>query len=312
MERTELMAKATGAQSSFLRTARCVLMRAAWTGAALLGMSVLPSPVLAQRLVYPGGPWVSDVRGSHGTAQITGNNPRSGNGSLELSVSGDLADWGWFNLFSGDPATTRGWGQLASLTHVGFDWYRAAVGPVGDAPWQAQTPALRLYVRSGPLEAPVFSELVWERWYTLASPAPTNQWITENATDQMFWRFVAGSGYTIDDCSNPPTITPGIPLKTASPATWGNGANCYAVGDAVVYGIGIGVGSNWPHQYLAYADNVMLGFDNDPTLTVYDNFELNAVVTPEPATLILLGSGLAGIGGAMARRRRRAGPRSEP
>lgn len=270
-------------------------------------VAALPAIGSAQRIVYPGGPWVSDVRGSAGTAEITGTNPRSGNGSLELSVSGDLFDWGWFNLFSGDPATTLGWGQLASLTMVGFDWYRTAMTPTGDAPWEAQTPALRLYVRSGTIGAPVYSELVWERWYTLASPAPTNQWITENATDQMFWRYVSGAGYTINDCSNPPAITPGIPVKTASPANWGNGSNCYALGDAVVYGIGIGVGSNWPYQYQAFADNVKLGFNNDPNLTVYDNFELGATVTPEPATLILLGSGLAGVGGALARRRRRTG-----
>lgn len=270
-------------------------------------MAVLPTVGSAQRIVYPGGPWVSEVRGSAGAAAITGTNPRSGNGSLELSVSGDLFDWGWFNLFSGDPATTQGWGQLSALSMVGFDWYRMVMAPTGDAPWEAQTPALRLYVRSGTIGAPVYSELVWERWYTLASPAPTNQWITENATNQMFWRYVSGAGYTINDCSNPPTITPGIPLKTTTPASWGNGSNCYTLGDAVVYGIGIGVGSNWPYAYQAFADNVKLGFNNDPTLTVYDNFELGATVTPEPASLILLGSGLAGVGGALARRRRRTG-----
>ena len=279
--------------------------RAARGAVALFALLVIPTASHAQRKVYPGGPWVSETRGSAGKAKITGNNPRNGNGSLELSVSGDLNDWGFFNLFSGDPLSTPGWGQLSALTQLSFDWYRVAMGTPGDAPWQAQTPALRLYVRSGGPTTPLFSELVWERYYNLGTPAPTNQWVSENTTNQLFWRFVSGSGYTIGDCSNPATITPGVPLKTESPNSWGNGSNCYALGDAVVYGIGVGVGSSWPNAYKAYADNIKLGFDDDPTLAVNDNFELQTVVTPEPVTMLLLGSGLAGIGGALRRRRRR-------
>ncbi|MEO6443981.1 MAG: PEP-CTERM sorting domain-containing protein [Gemmatimonadaceae bacterium] len=280
---------------------------AARAAIALLALAVLPALATAQhqqRKVYPGGPWVGETRGSAGQAQITGNNPRNGNGSLELSVGGNLSDWGFFNLFSGDPLSTPGWGQLSALTQLTFDWYRVAMQPQGDAPWQAQTPALRLYVRSGSPTSPIFSELVWERYYNLGTPTPTNQWVSENTTNQLFWRFVTGSGYTVGDCSNPATVTPGVPLKTASPSTWGNGQNCYALGDAVVYGIGIGVGSSWPYAYKAYVDNVTLGFGGDPMLAVNDNFELSATATPEPATMLLLGSGLAGLG-AVGRRRRR-------
>jgi hypothetical protein len=254
-----------------------------------------------QRTVYPSGPWASDSRGSHGSAQITGNNPRNGNGSLQLDVSGDPNDWGFFNLFSNNPL---GFGQLSALTQLSFDWYRVGMPPAGDAVWQVQTPALRLYVRNGPTSNPTLSEIVWERYYNLASPTPTDQWVHENTTNQLFWRFVAGNGYTIGDCSNPALITPGVPLKTASPSVWGDGQNCYPMGDAVVYGIGIGVGSNWPHAYKAYADNVQLGFDGSSTLAVDDNFELqSAAATPEPATFLLLGSGLAGIASALRRRR---------
>lgn len=245
---------------------------------------------------------MSDTRGSNGSAQITGNNPRNGNGSLELGTTGDMFDWGAFNLFSNDPL---GFGALASLSHLSFDWYRVGMPPTGDAPWEAQTPALRLYVRSGSPTEPVFSELVWERWYTLATAAPTDTWVNENTTNQMFWRFVTGSGYTIGDCTNPATVTPGAPLTTASPAQWANGNNCYGLGEAVVYGIGVGVGSNWPSPYKAYADNMQLGFAGDEMLAVNDNFELQAVATPEPATLALFGSGLMGLYGAMARRRAR-------
>src|SRR4051812_10674270 len=114
-----------------------------------VGFFVVTSSVARaqQRVVHPGGPWVSDTRGSNGFAQITGNNPRNGNGSLELGVSGDPNDWGFFNLFSNDPF---GFGQLSALSQVSFDWYRVGMPPVGDPVWQVQTPALRLNVRSGP------------------------------------------------------------------------------------------------------------------------------------------------------------------
>jgi hypothetical protein len=272
-----------------------------------LGATLVAFPLVAsaQRIVTNGGPWVPDTRGSSVFGLITGANPRYGNGSLQLSVTGDLTDWSWFNLFSGDPYLTQGWGLLSDVSTVGFDWYRVGMPPVGDVPWQEQTPALRLYIRSGDPSSPEFSELVWERYYNVASPTPTDQWVVENLlADEVFWRFVTGEGYTIADCSNPSTITPGIPLKTETPADWGNGSNCFAP-NTVVYGIGVGLGSNWPYPYEAYVDNVRLGF-GDQNLTVWDNFELaDANTTPEPASLVLLASALVGVGGgAMARRRR--------
>ena len=93
--------------------------RAAVVAAALLAVGATTAK--AQRTVYPSGPWVSDVRGSNGSAQITGNNPRNGNGSLELGTTGDPFDWGAFNLFSNDPL---GFGALGNLNHLSFDWYR--------------------------------------------------------------------------------------------------------------------------------------------------------------------------------------------
>jgi hypothetical protein len=265
----------------------------------------MPATLRAQRIVTNGGPWVPDPRGAV-FGSITGNNPRYGNGSLELALTGNLTDWSWFNLFSGDPLLTPGWGLLSDVNHVGFDWYRVNLAPVGDVPWQDQTPALRLYVRSGDPSSPEFSELVWERYYNLGSPTPMDQWNVEDLSSQVFWRFVVGQGYTISDCSNPAGITPGIPIKTATTNAWSNGANCLP-SDAIVYGIGVGLGSNWPYSYHAFVDNVQLGFTEDPNLTVWDNFELaTPTTTPEPGTIALLASGLMGLGGGAWARRRRA------
>jgi hypothetical protein len=82
--------------------------------AAVALLVSIPVGVEAQRTVYPGGPWVSDVRGSGGASQITGTNPRNGNRSLELSVSSNLADWGWFNLFRATRRPRRGGGSSRS------------------------------------------------------------------------------------------------------------------------------------------------------------------------------------------------------
>lgn len=260
----------------------------------------------AQRVVTNGGPWVPDTRGSSSFGWITGTNPRNGNGSLELSLTGQLSDWSWFNLFAGDPYLAT-WGLLMDVNRVGFDWFRVSLPPVSDVAWERQTPALRLYVRSGDPSAPEFGEVVWERYYNVGLPTPENQWNSEDLSNQLFWRFITGEGYTISDCSNPSSITPGVPLKTETPSAWGNGANCFP-DDAVVYGIGVGLGSNWPHPYHGFVDNVQLGFAGNTDLTVWDNFELvNSTTTPEPATLVLVGSGLAGLGArAFSRRRRRS------
>jgi hypothetical protein len=292
---------------------RC-LPQIALIGAALLGAA--SAPALAQspwasatpRIVTPqNSPWVVDQRGSNASAAITGTNPKSGNGSLELHDSGNIADWGWYELFAGDPFSS-GWGLLENLDHLSFSWNRASDAYAPNEPvWQAQSVAFRLFVRSTVNGAPAFSELVWERYYN--GPAESrDSWHSEDLTGQLFWRFVDGQGYTTSDCGNPSDITPGIPIKLETPTGWAGTNGCFAPADAYVYGIGVGVGSGWPLPFTGFADDVQLGFNG--MIAVNDNFELadqGGSVTPEPASLALIASGLAGVGVAMRRRRKLVG-----
>jgi hypothetical protein len=276
-------------------------------GVGLSALSAIAPNTLAaqQRVVTPNdGTWASDLRGSGGFAQITGTKPRNGNGSLELHTSGLFEDWGWFNLYAGNPLTSS-FGLLSDLSLLSFDWMRGNDNFGQNSPvWQAQSVAVRLYVRSGVGATSSFSELVWEHYYTNGSAVPRDTWITEDATNQFFWRFVDNEGYTLTDCSNHIAIPSGAPLQTGTTDQWSSGNLCYPPGDLTVYGLGIGVGSAWPLPFTGYADNVQLAFGQN--LVVNDNFELrNNSVTPEPASLMLIATGLAGLGGFVRRRRKR-------
>src|ERR1044071_2416305 len=90
--------------------------------AFLVAAAVLPSPLAAQTTpVYPGDPnWFADVL-QNASAQITGTQPRSGNGSLQLHTTGDLQDWAYFENTAGNP-NTASFGLLSDISQLAFDW----------------------------------------------------------------------------------------------------------------------------------------------------------------------------------------------
>ena len=270
--------------------------------------------------IFPGDPrWALDknvypAEQNFATAAITGTNPRSGNGSLEATATGSLFDWAFFKRVA---EADGSWGLLSQINCLTFDWWRDAYTvPGGLSPeltaalnaetWQEQTPVLRLLVRDVKDDQLVVSHLVWERWYNTRNalvPTENNQWHFENLTNQLLWRhFDGGLTYTNAGCNNT-SFNTSADLQTYDLAGWL--ANCYS-SSAEVFGVMIGVGSQWPGPYHAFLDNVQLGFSDETGFAVEDNFELPASAVPEPATVGLVGTGLLALALALLLERRRA------
>ncbi|MBU0544154.1 MAG: PEP-CTERM sorting domain-containing protein [Proteobacteria bacterium] len=254
----------------------------------------------ATRLVYPDDPYWGEHIMSNGEVSITPNNPRNGNGSLELTTTGDLGDWAFYTRYADDvkrntwgPSDiTTSWGLLSEISDLSFDWYREDIeinnqNLLSYDPFHVQTPVLRLLIRDGDIH----SELIWERFYTDSNRSNMilGDWVEEDLIAQNFWRHTF---FPVSYTNNSGTEVPSTYLQTLlgiTPLSWADVALNYYSDDAVVYGLSVGVGSYWPANYLGYADTVYLAFNNGSPV-IDDNFEFPV---PEPSTLLLLLSGIA-------------------
>ncbi|HET7276059.1 MAG TPA: PEP-CTERM sorting domain-containing protein [Longimicrobiaceae bacterium] len=265
----------------------------AGSAALLVGSLVYSLPASAQTIVTPSDPngWTHLVENATGSAAITTSEPRNGNGSLELNTTdaagrtrlGNIGPWDYM-------APGVGLGEVTSLS---FDWFRAAIS-TADA-WHA--PVFRLNIWDGSQR----SDLVWEAVYngypTAGPGVPEGEWRTENLMKSAFYRYESGGAGV--------TMIGGSQLNQ-SIADWASSA-LYS-SDARITGISIGAGSGWQNgAFTGYVDNVVFGANGSETTY---NFEVGTAptVTPEPISMALLGTGLAGIGAARRKRKKNSDP----
>ena len=250
---------------------------------ALLGLGLAVSAQAAVVTVTPdnlNGWTPANLRGT-GTVEITATYPANGNGSLQFSSNGpgDKADF------------ANSWGvvqgrTLGNISALSYDYLRDPA-TAGVEPWLV--PALRLQYLTTDLKS---GYLIFEPVYNGTRTAPTGSFVANDVLRANFWMRAFGPGRTIEQYDV--TLA-----RWASGATFGTSQQLSA--DTNIIGIEVGVGSGWAGQFRGAVDNVSFGFGATDSVTY--NFETRAVAVPEPASALLLASGMLAL---VTTRRRRA------
>ncbi|MEO7083005.1 MAG: PEP-CTERM sorting domain-containing protein [Gemmatimonadaceae bacterium] len=246
--------------------------------AALAAMTSTTSLSAQTVVVTPSSPqgWMSATYGPSAGAfsGITTTFARSGTGSAEIRLSDEgNSEADWLQNF----ATNR---ALSDITAFSFDWF---VSSSSTTP-AFTTPAMALMLSNG-------NYLVWEGAYNgYSGGAPQNTWVSSDILNGNFWYTGSGAG----EC--------GYSTTYQSLALFNS--DCLG-GTGQVSGVDAFLGFGYVGKSFDGAvDNISYGFAGAKPTTF--NFEPDSpTVTPEPATMSLMASGLVGLGGVIGFKRRR-------
>lgn len=279
----------------------CSMSLAALT--ALAGLLAAPAAHAAVVVVNPGDVALTPVADqwyrtnfrdvstgftSTTTAAITTTAPRSGNGSVEMSLTDGSGKVDYAYFWGYLPTHT-----LGNLTALSFDWYRDG----GSTNPANQQPALRLLFDAdgNPQTTNDRGYLVWEQVYQADPTVLADQWVSSNALTGNFWQRRFTPGTTIE-------------VYNLDLQEWAAGANPAGAlvlsGQTAVLGLEFGIGSGWNGEFLGFVDNVTYAFGSLPSTTF--NFETVAEQVPEPAGLALAGLALGLLGASRRHRARKA------
>ena len=220
------------------------------------------------------------------TAAITATNPRSGNGSVEMSSSNNGGKADFVYTWGFDTART-----LGSLNLLSYDWYRSVSSTVADH----LHPAFRLSYDADGNSATTADRgyLIYENVYN-GNNVVEGVWRTDNIFGANFWmrqftpsNTVENYGTTLQEWMNGPR--PGAPADVLSANT-------------AILGIEFGIGSGWGNaSFNGFVDNVSIGFGNNATTFNFETVAANVV--PEPGSFALMGLGIFAALGARKRKR---------